>query len=207
MQYPPPIQNLINAFKALPGVGPRTAERYAFALFHKSEEERQSIAAAIQNASGVKQCAQCYNFSENSRCHICADTRRNQRTICVVAEVQDLAAMERAGEFRGVYHVLGGLLSPLEGTSPKELKIEQLLARIKQLNNPPAPDSTAILEIILAFDQTPEGESTAIYLAKELKPTGAKITRLARGLPTGSDLSYADEMTLTSALLGRREVS
>ncbi|MFA4872890.1 MAG: recombination mediator RecR [Patescibacteria group bacterium] len=206
MQYPSPIQNLINAFKSLPGVGPRTAERYAFALFHKPEEERQSIAAAIQNASRVKQCTQCNNFSENTRCHICADMRRNQRTICVVAEVQDLAAMERAGEFRGVYHVLGGLLSPLEGTSPKELKIEQLLVRIKQLNNPPAPDSAAILEIILAFDQTPEGESTAIYLAKELKTTGAKITRLARGLPTGSDLSYADEMTLTNALLGRREM-
>ena len=206
MQYPPPIQNLINAFKSLPGVGPRTAERYAFELFHKPEEERQSIAAAIQNASRVKQCTQCNNFSENSFCRICADTRRSQRTICVIAEAQDLAAIERAGEYRGVYHVLGGLLSPLEGISPKDLKIEQLLTRIKLLQSIPAPDNAVAIEIILAFDQTPEGESTAIYLAKELKPTSVKITRLARGLPTGSDLSYADEMTLSSALAGRREI-
>ncbi|MEW6610556.1 MAG: recombination mediator RecR [Patescibacteria group bacterium] len=206
MSYPPPLQNLIDAFKSLPGVGPRTAERYAFALFHKNEEERRSIAAAIENASHVTTCAQCNNFSENAHCRICTDTRRNPRIICVVAEAQDLMAIERAGEHRGVYHVLGGLLSPLEGTTPKELKIEQLQTRITQLKNAKKVNDTNVVEIILAFDQTPEGESTAIYLAKELKTTGAKITRLARGLPTGSDLSYADEMTLSSALAGRREV-
>ena len=194
----------IDTFKQLPGVGPRTAERYAFALLKLSPDEREQFALSIRNTQGMKRCSQCNNYTDNSLCAICADPRRNKQLICVVADVQDLSAIERTSEYHGVYHVLGGLLSPLEGTSPKDLRIEQLLARVKASTDTLTNRQT--VELILAFDQTPEGESTAIYLAKELKPAGARLTRLARGLPTGSDLNYADEMTLSSALSGRREV-
>lgn len=205
MSYPSPIQKLIDSFKNLPGVGPRTAERYSFALLKLPQDQREQFAQAIQNAKIMKQCTQCGNFTDNTLCQICADPRRNKHLICVVADAQDLSAIERTAEYHGVYHILGGLLSPLEGTSPKDLRIEQLMQRVNKIKSI-QPLNHSTIELILAFDQTPEGESTAIYLAKELKPTGAKITRLARGLPTGSDLNYADDLTLSSALSGRREV-
>lgn len=204
MSYPFQIQTLIDAFKSLPGVGPRTAERYAFSLLKKTPGECATFARAIETVQTIKQCTHCNNFTDDTLCHLCTDPRRNHHVICVVAEPQDLAAIERTNEYKGVYYILGGLLSPLEGTSPRDLRIEQLKGRLKLIAVKLTKQKTT--ELILAFDQTPEGESTAIYLAKELKPLQVKITRLARGLPTGSDLNYADDLTLSSALSGRREI-
>jgi len=203
MSYPRPVQTLIDAFKLLPGVGPRTAERYAFGFLQRSQPERQSFLDALGDVAQVQYCTQCHNFSERALCALCSDPRRNASIVCVVADPQDLGALERTGDFKGVYHILGGLLTPLEGITPDDLRIQQLLKRVSPTSS---ADTPKVTEVILAFDQTPEGESTSIYLAKILKEAGVRVTRLGRGLPTGSDLNYADAMTLSSALTGRKEI-
>jgi len=182
----------------LPGVGPKTAERYAFSLLKRRPEEREALAQSILEVGGaLTTCSVCGNYTEKDPCHICADSQRDRAVICVVATEQDLLAVERTSEFRGVYHVLGGVLSPADGITPTELNVRQLLGRL-QHETP--------REIILAFDHTIEGESTMLYLTRAIKAFDIRITRLARGLPIGSEVGYADEITLTDALKGRNEV-
>ncbi|MEK7653122.1 MAG: recombination mediator RecR [Patescibacteria group bacterium] len=199
MPYPSSIQNLINQFAKLPSVGPKTAERLVFYLLKQPESELHQFGEAIENIKGkIKICSRCFNFSENDPCPICADPRRDQKMICLVAKPQDVIALEKTGIYQGVYHVLGGNINPLENIAPENIKINELVGRIK--NN-------GVTEIILALNPDIEGETTALYLVKLLKQfPNLKITRLARGLPMGADLEYADEVTLENAINGRREV-
>ncbi|MBU0625446.1 recombination mediator RecR [Patescibacteria group bacterium] len=197
-KFPEPIEQLIHELGCLPGVGPKTAERYAFSLLKRRPEERERLAQTIIEVSGtLTTCSVCGNYTEKDPCHICANPQRDRATICLVATEQDLLAIERTGEFQGLYHVLGGVLSPADGITPTELNIRQLLARL-QRERP--------VEIILAFDHTIEGESTMLYLTRIIKSFDIRITRLARGLPIGSEVGYADEITLTDALKGRSEI-
>ncbi len=199
-RYPFLIQRLIEAFSRFPGVGPKTAERFVFYLLKQSKQELDNLSSIIKNLkTEIKFCPNCFNFSLNNFCSICADPKRDRTTICVVAEAQDLEALERVNTYYGVYHLLGGTLNALEGITPKKLRIKELVERIEKT-------SPSIQEIILALNPDLEGETTVLYLTKLLKPFKIKITRLARGLPTGSDLEYADEITLSNALEGRREV-
>lgn len=191
-----PVSDLIIAFSRLPGIGPKTASRLTFYLLR----EREGLAAALADAlralhAGTVECAQCFNIAETSPCPICADPGRDQRTICVVEEPLDVLAIERTGAFRGVYHVLHGALSPIEGIYPEKLRIAELVERVR---------TTRPREIILATNPSLEGENTAAYIHQQLAPTGSVITRLARGLPVGGDLEYTDEVTLARALEGRR---
>ncbi|PIY78777.1 MAG: recombination protein RecR [Parcubacteria group bacterium CG_4_10_14_0_8_um_filter_35_7] len=198
--FPPAIQNLIDEFNKLPGIGPKTSERFVFYLLKQSEEEIKKFAKAIENLKKkITICSQCYNFSEKDPCPICTDPRRDKSLLCVVAYPQDLQAIEKTNEYKGLYHILGGILNPIEGIGPKELKIQELLKRVKKPNS-------KIQEIILGLNPDLEGEATAIYLAKLLRPLKIKVARLARGLPMGSDLQYADEVTLSNALEGRKEM-
>lgn len=199
MAYPKIIQNLINELAKLPSIGPKTAERLVFHLLKQPEKELHFLGEAIENIKGkIKICRQCFNFSETSPCSICADHRRDPRLVCVVAKPQDIAALEKTHSFSGVYHLLGGNIDPLENIQPTDIKIQELINRIK--NN-------GIQEIILALNPDLPGETTTLYLIKILKQfKNMKITRLARGLPMGADLEYADEVTLTDALKGRKEI-
>lgn len=201
-RFPLSLQNLIDYFSRLPGVGPKTALRFVFYLLKQPKEESEKFAAAIGAVkSSISICNVCQNFSEKNPCPICADSRRDHGTICVVAEHQDLPVIENTGEFHGTYHVLGGVLDPLHGITPDQLKIKELVARVQNSNG-------KIREIILALNPDLEGETTMLYLTKLIKSFGKpiKITRLARGLPMGSDLEYADEITVSDALKGRREI-
>ncbi len=196
--FPEPIERLIEELGRFPGVGPKTAERYAFALLKRRGEDRERLADAILDIGGsLTTCSTCRNYTEKDPCPICADERRDRSSVCVVATEQDLLAVERTGEFGGLYHVLGGVLSPADGITPNELNVRELLARVTREN---------IDEIILAFDHTIEGESTVMYLTRVLRPAEIRVTRLARGLPTGSEVGYADEVTLSDALRGRLDV-
>jgi len=193
-----PIQNLIDQFNKLPGIGQKTSERFVFSLLKKPQAEINQFIQALNNLKeGIKICSDCHNFSAKSLCEICADKTRDQSVICVVAESVDIIALEKVSEYHGVYHVLQGLINQIEEVGPEKLKIKELINRIKK---------NKVEEIILALNATMPGETTALYLARELKPLGIKITRLARGLPMGSDIEYADEITLSSALSGRREI-
>jgi recombination protein RecR len=195
---PASLKKLIEQFNKLPGIGPKTAERLAFWLIKKPQTELDEFARSFQQAKkDLNICSVCQNISERNPCSICSDPNRDQKTFCVVADVQDLQAFERLRQYQGLYHVLGGVLNPLENIGPDKLNIDSLLKRIK--NN-------GITEIILGFNPDLEGESTAQYLQKILKPLNLKITKLARGLPTGSDIEYVDDVTLTSALKNRKEV-
>jgi recombination protein RecR len=197
-KFPEPIEKLINELSCLPGVGPKTAERYAFALLKRRPEERERLAQTIIEAGGaLTTCSNCGNYTQNDPCQICSNPQRDRATICVVATEQDLLAVERTDEFQGLYHILGGVLSPADGITPTELNIRQLLKRLQ---------NEVVKEIILAFDHTIEGESTMLYLTRTLKTFDVRITRLARGLPIGSEVGYADEITLTDALKGRSEI-
>lgn len=201
-KFPPPLQNLIDYFSKLPGVGPKTALRFVFYLLKQPKDEVAKFAAALGALkSSIATCGVCQNFSEKNPCPICADSRRDHGTICVVAEHQDLPVIENTSEYHGTYHVLGGVLDPLHGITPDQLKIKELVARIKNSNG-------AMKEIILALNPDLEGETTMLYLTKLIKSFGKpiKITRLARGLPMGSDLEYADEVTVSDALKGRKEM-
>jgi recombination protein RecR len=196
--YPEPVARLIEAFQKLPGVGPKTAQRLAFFLLKRPAAEVEELAEALgQLKSRIRHCSVCFNVTEGDPCRICGDPARAGHALCVVEEPNDLLALERTGEFRGRYHVLLGALSPLDGIGPEDLKVRELLARL---------DAERVEEIILATNPSVEGEATAIYLAKLLRPMGYRITRIARGLPVGGDLEYADEVTLTKALEGRKEM-
>lgn len=196
--YEGAIQDLIDALGRLPGIGPKSAQRIAFHILQSESETAAALVDAIRTVKErVKFCTICGNVSEETQCRICRDPRRENSSICVVEESKDVIAIERTREFRGKYHVLGGAISPIDGIGPDQLRIRELLARL-------ADDS--VTEIILATDPNLEGEATATYLARLLKPMGIKVSRLASGLPVGGDLEYADEVTLGRAFEGRRTV-
>ncbi len=198
MIYPEPIQDLVSQLAKLPGVGPKTAQRLAFFLLNMPQGEAELLANAIVNArSRIRYCSVCFNFTDRDPCAICRNPARDPRTIMVVEQPKDVVAMEKTREFKGRYHVLHGAISPMEGIGPEDLRVKDLLVRIQQV--PPA-------EIVLATSSSLEGEATALYLGRLLKPMGLKVTRIARGLPMGGDLDYTDEVTLLKALEGRQEV-
>jgi recombination protein RecR len=191
-----PIAALINELSKLPTIGPKTAARLVFHLLNRPRHEAQSLAEAILAVKdNVRFCSVCYSLAETDPCDFCADDRRDGTIICVVAEAKDVYAIERTGAFKGRYHVLGGLISPMDGIGPSQLHVRELIERMGREN----PQ-----EIILATNPNAEGEATALYLSRLLQPLGAAVTRLAYGLPIGGDLDYADEMTITKALEGRR---
>ncbi len=197
--FPEPVARLIEAFQKLPGVGPKTAQRLTFFLLKRPAEEVAELADSLsQLKTRILHCSQCFNVTEEDPCRICRDPGRDERILCIVEEPNDLLAIERTGEFRGRYHVLLGALSPLDGIGPDDLKVRELLTRL---------EGGSVEEVILATNPSVEGEATAIYLAKLLRPLGARTTRIARGLPVGGDLEYADEVTLSKALEGRKEMS
>jgi recombination protein RecR len=196
------IEELTAAFARLPGIGRKTAQRLTYFLLKQPKEESARLARALAAiGERVRACSRCGNLTEAEPCAICADPRRDQATICVVEEASDVLAIERAGEFRGVYHVLGGRLSPLDGVGPDQLRIGQLVTRCSSRNG------GAVSEVILATNASVEGEATAHYLERSLGPTGARISRLARGLPAGSELEYADGETIAQALAARRPMA
>jgi recombination protein RecR len=198
MSLPASLQNLIDQFKRLPGVGAKSAQRLAFHVLRTPREETERLCDAIREVKDrVTYCSICNNFTDTDRCVFCANPSRDHRLVCVVEEPQNVNVIEKTGGFRGVYHVLLGALSPLQGVGPDDLKIKGLLSRI---------GDDQVEEIILANSPTVEGEATAIYLARLLKPLGVRVTRIATGIPVGSDLEYADELTMGKAMEGRREV-
>jgi recombination protein RecR len=195
---PEPVERLIDEFSRLPGIGPKTASRLAFFLLRAPKEQSQELSEALrQLRERITFCEACYNISESSPCPLCADDGRDRGLICVVEEPLDVIAIERTREFRGLYHVLHGVISPVDGIGPEDLKIDPLLERVR---------NGGVREVIVATNPNMEGEATAMYLGRLLAPLGIKATRLARGLPMGSDLEYADEVTLSRALEGRREI-
>jgi recombination protein RecR len=196
--YPEPVARLIDALQRLPGIGPKTAQRLTFFLLKRPADEVRELSEALMAVKErIVYCRVCFNVTDDDPCRICADPARETGLICIVEEPNDLLAMERTGEFRGRYHVLLGALSPLDGIGPEDLKIRELLARL---------DAGGTAEVILATNPNVEGEATALYLAKLLRPLGVRVTRIARGLPVGGDLEYADQVTLSKALEGRREI-
>ena len=200
---PEPVTRLIEAFAQLPGIGPKTASRLTFYLLRRPAEQAESLAEALTN---LKQktvfCSTCFNITEVSPCTICQDEGRDRSIICVVEEPLDVIAIDRTGQFRGLYHVLHGAITPVEGIGPDELRINELLARLKEAEQKGEP----VREVLLATNPNLEGEATAMYLAQLIQPTGVRVTRLARGLPVGGDLEYADSVTLGRALEGRSEM-
>ena len=196
--YSPSIEKLIEIFEKLPSIGHKTAIRLAYHMLDMSDDEIKEFTSSITDAKQkLKYCSICFNISDTDPCPICSDTKRDQSTICVVEDVRDIMAMERTHEYKGVYHVLHGTISPMNGIGPEDIKIKELLNRIA--NND-------IKEIIIATNPRVEGEATAIYLSKIIKPLGIKVTRIAHGIPVGGDLEYTDEVTLSKALEGRREL-
>ncbi len=191
-----PLANLYEQLRRLPGVGSKTAMRLAYHIIDMPADEVQQLAVALQNAKQeIHYCSKCYNLTDGDICEICRDSSRDQFTICVVEQPQDIAAMERSHGYRGLYHVLHGVLSPLDGIGPDKLRIKELFQRLQ---------SESISEIIIATNSDVEGEATATYLAQLLKPIGITVSRIAHGLPMGGDLEYADEVTLSKALENRR---
>jgi recombination protein RecR len=197
--YTAPVQTLIDELGRLPGIGPKSAQRIAFHLLKVPGDDVARLAHAITDAKArVRFCARCFNVAEDELCPICADPRRDASLLCVVEESRDIVAIEKTGEFRGRYHVLLGAISPLDGIGPEQLKIRELLSRL-------GPEG--VQEVIVCTNPNTEGEVTAMYLARMLKPIGLRVTRIASGLPVGGDLEYADELTLGRALEGRRELT
>jgi len=198
---PPAMLRLVRELSRLPGIGEKTASRLAFNLLHRPREEVIALAEALlEMKERTSLCSSCFGLSDTPRCLICDESQRDHDVVCVVEGPADLMAMERARGFNGVYHVLHGALAPLDGVGPDDLKLKELLARLDQGNG------SAVQEVIIATNATVEGEATALYLARLLKPLGIRTTRLAHGLPSGGDLEYSDSATLTSALNGRREL-
>lgn len=196
--YSPSIEKLIESFERLPSIGHKTAVRLAFHMLDLSKEETDEFINSIINAKEkLKYCSNCYNISDTDPCPICSSPKRDNSIICVVEDVRDVMAMERTHEFKGVYHVLHGTISPMNGIGPEDIKIKELLNRIADND---------IKEIIIATNPRVEGEATAIYISKIIKPLGVKVTRIAHGIPVGGDLEYTDEVTLSKALEGRREL-
>lgn len=197
MFYPEPIARVIEAFQKLPGVGPKTAQRLAFFVLSLPREEVVAMARAMVNARDkTRYCQICGNFSDAETCLVCRDSRRDQSLLCVVQDPRDVLAIERTREFKGLYHVLGGAISPIDGVGPDQLRIRELLART---------GGGAFREVVLATNPNVEGEATALYISRILKPLGLRVTRIAHGLPVGGDLEYADEVTLSRAMEGRRD--
>lgn len=196
--YPPAVQNLIDEFGKLPGIGPKSAQRIAFHMLKLPKLDAERLARSIIEAKDkVAFCERCFNVAESSLCHICDDSRRDSHVICVVEDSKDVVAVERTNEYRGKYHVLQGAINPIEGIGPDQLRVKELLARL---------EPEGIKEIILCTNPNLEGEATAMYLARMFGPMGVSVTRVASGLPVGGDLEYADELTLGRALEGRRTV-
>jgi recombination protein RecR len=197
--YAETLAALVGELQKLPGIGPKSAQRLAFHILAVSPKEVDQLLSALKQAkSNLKYCSTCFNITDIDPCKICADTSRNDQLLCVVAEPKDLVAIERSGRFQGKYHVLGGLISPLDGLGPESLRIKELLVRLEK---------GQFTELILAISPTTEGEATNIYLGRLLKPFALKVTRLAYGLPIGADMDYADEATLAKAFEGRRELN
>lgn len=195
---PKPVTQLVEAFSRLPGIGPKTASRLTYYLLRAPDELSQTLAAAIGDLKAkTRTCSICYNITEEDPCPICRDEAREQTTLVVVEEPLDVLAVERTGAYQGRYHVLHGAISPVEGIGPEDLKIRELVARVQ---------AGGVLEVIIATNPGMEGDATAMYLQRQLAPTGVKVTRLARGLPTGGDLEYVDSVTLLRALQGRQEM-
>ncbi len=198
-EYSPLIANLIQALGKLPGIGRKTAQRLAFHILDAPAEEAEGLAQAVLQAKkGIHLCAECCNFTENELCEVCSNPKRDHTTICVVESPRDLAAMERIHEYKGLYHVLHGVISPMQNQGPESLKLRELLSRLQ--NHP------EVSEVILATNSSVEGEATALYVARLLKPSGIRCTRIAHGLPMGADIEYADEVTLARALTGRTDL-
>lgn len=197
MDYPAPVTRLIDELRKLPGIGPKSAQRIAFHFLRGTREDATRLAEAIATLlDGIRSCSVCHAVTDQEVCAHCSDPARSEKTICVVEEPHDLVAIEKTRDFRGRYHVLHGSLSPLEGIGPDELRIQGLLDRVR---------TGAVEEVILATSPTVEGEATAVYLARLLKPLGVRVTRIAMGVPVGSDLEWADEVTMAKSLEGRRE--
>ena len=198
MLYEGPVQSLVEEFGRLPGIGPKSAQRLAFHILNAEAADAERLARAIVEVKEkVRFCARCFNVSELEECRICRDARRDPTVICVVEEPRDVLAIERTGEFRGRYHVLGGAISPIDGVGPDQLRIKELAARI---------GTEDVREVVVATNPNIEGEATASYLARLLKAMDLKVSRIASGLPVGGDLDYADEVTLGRAFTGRREL-
>jgi recombination protein RecR len=195
---PKPVTDLIDAFSRLPGVGPKTASRLTYYLLRAPDELSQALAAAIGDLKAkTRYCSVCYNITEQDPCELCSDAARDTTQIVVVEEPLDVLAVEKTGAYKGRYHVLHGAISPVDGIGPESLKIRELVARV---------EAGSVLEVIIATNPGMEGDATAMYLQRQLTPTGVKVTRLARGLPTGGDLEYVDSVTLLRALQGRHEM-
>jgi recombination protein RecR len=198
VSLPDSLTRLVEQLQRLPGIGAKSAQRLAFHLLEATPEEAEHLCEAIREVKArVTTCSICHNITDTDPCALCTSDTRNQRQICVVEEAQNVTVVEKSREFRGVYHVLQGTLSPLRGVGPDELTIKGLLARV---------GAGTVEEVILATNPTVEGEATALYLARLLKPLGVRVTRIAMGIPVGSDLEYADEMTITRAMEGRRDL-
>jgi len=197
--FPVSMKALIEEFAKMPGIGPKSAQRLAFHILRSSKSDAEALAKAVRNVKeSVRFCKSCNNLSDEEICEICKSKTRDRSTLCIVEEPNDIIAIERAKEYNGIYHVLLGSLSPLDGIGPSDLKIEELLERVKK---------ERFKEIIIATDFNTEGEATALYLIKQLKSSGAKLTRVAYGIPVGSDIEYADQATILKAFEGRRELS
>lgn len=198
MHYAKPLARLVAEFEKLPGIGPKSAQRLAFHILRIPEEEARALADAVVSAKeSIGQCSVCFNFTDQARCDVCSDPRRDRSLLCVVSEPRDVVAMEKTNEFRGLYHVLGGVISPMDGVGPEALRIRELEERIRQ---------DGIKEVILATNPTIEGDTTAMYVASALRSLGVKVTRIAHGMPVGGDMDYADQATLIQALQWRREM-
>jgi recombination protein RecR len=198
VHYPEPISKLIDSFMKLPGIGPKTAVRLAFFVLNMKEDTVLDFAKALVNAKrNLTYCSTCGHITDQDPCYICQDQRRDRTVVCVVQDPKDVIAMEKMKEYTGLYHVLHGAISPMEGIGPEDIKVPELLKRLQ---------NDEIQEVILATNPNIEGEATAMYISRLLKPTGIRITRIAHGLPVGGDLEYADEVTLSKALEGRRDV-
>lgn len=197
--FPPPIQALIDAFRQLPGIGRKTAERFVFHLLAQPDERLTELGSALASIrERITTCKICGTYTESDPCAICSDPGRDASLLCVVATSADQLAIETTGEFRGRYHILGGVLNPIDGVTPDQLRIKPLIGRVKAAH---------LKEILVATNPDMEGEATALWLFRELQPLGTTVTRLARGLPMGSDLEYADEITLGNAIKGRRSMT
>lgn len=198
MMFEPPVQRLIDELSRLPGVGQKSAQRLAFHLLNAEEADARRLAdAIIDMRATVRLCGRCFNVTAEDECSICLDLRRDPTIVCVVERAQDIPVIERTQEFRGRYHVLGGAISPIAGIGPESLRMKELVSRV---------DTEGISEVIAATNPTVEGDTTALYLSRLLKPLGVTVSRLASGLPVGGDIDYADEITLGRALAGRREI-
>lgn len=195
LQYPQPMADLISSLARLPGIGPKTAGRLAFYLLQQPKVSEDLAKAIVVANRDIKKCSICSNYTDRDPCALCADTQRDQTSLCIVEHPRDVVSLEKTREFRGHYHVLHGVLSPMDGIGPEQLTVGQLLKRLD-----------GIEEVVMALNPTVEGEATSLYLARLLKPLGIKVTRIAHGLPVGGDLEYADEVTIARALEGRRQI-